>query len=157
MHPSIPQHTPVTRPHSSQRGACNRSRHIWWRLTRYAATALPRAVIYTVVQPPRYDGPRSYSKLFTPQSFEDSISTQKDRERAKSSGDKDFGKDRSRYWLVLFGAPWNSESAAVTPLFGGLSEEYGSEGLRFGEVDIAAWPQLADSNKVTRRCDTGVH
>lgn len=106
------------------------------------------AVVFTLGQAPRYDGARSYGKLFTPQSFEDTIATPKEREKAKSSGDKDFGKDRSRHCLVFFGAPWSSECTALAPAFADLSQQYGSDNLRFGEVDIAAWPQLAENHKV---------
>lgn len=97
-------------------------------------------VLYCLVRPPPYDGPRAYDRPFTPSGFEGEVLA-----------------DRGRPWLVLFGAPWSTESLVVAPLFAALSLEFGGAGgaVSFGEVDVDAWPRLAAQYKISDRMWSG--
>ena len=81
-----------------------------------------------------YDGARSYSVAFTPQSFQAEVMT--------------VDKASSKTWLVLFGAPWSSGTMSFAPVFASLSLKYARDNLAFGEVDVSMWPALAKQLKV---------
>jgi hypothetical protein len=46
-------------------------------------------------------------------------------------------------WFVMFSAPWSSQSLQANATFAELSLEFGSEQLRFGELDVGRWPKMA--------------
>lgn len=43
----------------------------------------------------------------------------------------------------MFSAPWSSQSLQAAATFADLSLEFGSERLRFGELDVGRWPKVA--------------
>jgi len=94
------------------------------------------AVLYAMVWPPYYDGPRSYGKPLVPDHFH--------RQVMPSSGPS------SGYWLVMFTVYSAFESIAVLPLFDALATEFsgGPGRLNFGEVDVGSWQELAQHFKV---------
>eukprot|EP00892_Ulva_mutabilis_P000194 jgi/Ulvmu1/10175/UM006_0131.1 len=96
-------------------------------------------VLYAMVWPPYYDGPRSYGKPLVPDHFHSQV--------MPSSGPS------SGHWLVMFTAYSAFESIAVLPLFDQLASEFsGASGrLRFGEVDIGSWRELAEHFKISTK------
>ena len=53
------------------------------------------------------------------------------------------GSPAAESWLVMFSAPWSSQSLQAAATFADLSLEFGSERLRFGELDVGRWPKMA--------------
>lgn len=96
--------------------------------------------MYAMVWPPYYDGPRSYGKALVPDHFHSQV--------MPSSGPP------SGFWLVMFTVYSAFESMAVLPLFGELATEFSGESsrVRFGEVDVGSWKELAEHFKVRPGC-----
>lgn len=46
-------------------------------------------------------------------------------------------------WLVMLTAPWSSKSRHAQHTFAELSQEYSSNNLRFGELEVSRWPKVA--------------
>mmetsp|Transcript_26953 Transcript_26953/g.43379 ORF Transcript_26953/g.43379 Transcript_26953/m.43379 type:complete len:208 (+) Transcript_26953:210-833(+) len=47
-------------------------------------------------------------------------------------------------WVVFFYAPWNQGCADFVPTFSDIADKYKSNSLRFGKVDVARFPELAE-------------
>ena len=46
-------------------------------------------------------------------------------------------------WLVMLSAPWSAKSLQAQHTFSELSNEYSSESLKFGELEVSRWPKIA--------------
>lgn len=92
------------------------------------------AVMYAMMWPPYYNGRRSYGKPLVPDHFHSQV--------MPSSGPP------SGFWLVMFTVHSTYESIAVLPMFDELATEFSSTRLRFGEVDVGSWKELAEHFKV---------
>lgn len=78
---------------------------------------------------PRYDGTQNVD-ILTPASFESEVLGTQSSPAATS-------------WFVMFSAPWSSQCLAAAATFADLSLEFGSDRLRFGELDVGRWPKMA--------------
>jgi hypothetical protein len=93
---------------------------------------IDHAVCHAVVWPPPYDGPRPYGKPMVPEIF---------HEQVVAPG------GNAGAWMVLFTDAMRHDGIAMAPLFAELAGTFGQGRLRFGEVDVATWPELADHYK----------
>lgn len=75
---------------------------------------------------PFYSGPASYT-TFTPASFSQSVEENK-------------GKTE---WIVEFFAPWSPNCLSLEPVFAEISNQFSSDEIKFGKVDISRWPAMA--------------
>lgn len=51
-------------------------------------------------------------------------------------------------WVVMFYSTWSSACAQMSPVFAELSRRYGSDRLKFGSLDVGAWPSTAKELKI---------
>lgn len=95
---------------------------------------LAAAVAYLLFPQPIYRGPSAVLPL-TPASF---------RELVEGTSPSNTS------WLVQFYAPWSPPCIHLEPAVAELSLRYGTapSRLRFGRVDAARWPALAEAHKV---------
>lgn len=93
-----------------------------------ACLVLCYALIFLLMQPPRYEGPTSV-ELLTPTSVANRV--------LHSSVQNPVS------WFVMFSAPWSSHCAQAQATFAELSVDYASDKLRFAEIDVGRWPKIA--------------
>jgi hypothetical protein len=104
--------------------------------TRWVAGKLELEIVYAVMYgmlwPPAYSAERPYGKPMVPAVFHESI--------LAPGG-------QAGTWLVLFQIAERYESISVAPLFAELATTYGGGALRFAEVDVGVWPEVAEQYK----------
>ena len=57
-------------------------------------------------------------------------------------------KDPSVTWIVELYAPWSPQCLYLEPVIAEISNQYGSNALKFGKVDVSRWPSIAKKYKV---------
>lgn len=80
---------------------------------------------------PFFDGPTKIVDL-NPQNF--TLLVEKDSKRET--------------WIVEFFAPWSPQCLALEPAFAEISNEYASDTLQFGKLDVSEWPSMAKKFKI---------
>jgi len=51
--------------------------------------------------------------------------------------------DRKSYWIIEFYATWSPPCTTLSSLFGEISQQYGTENLKFGKIDLGQYPLIA--------------
>lgn len=62
--------------------------------------------------------------------------------------EKELARDKKVKWLIEFYATWNPDCNEFASVFGELSAKYASKNLKFGKIDIARSPKIADKYDV---------
>lgn len=62
--------------------------------------------------------------------------------------EKELVKDKKVKWLVEFYATWNPDCNEFAGVFGELSAKYANKNLRFGKIDVARSPKIAEKYDV---------
>ncbi|CAH8613563.1 unnamed protein product [Dicrocoelium dendriticum] len=56
--------------------------------------------------------------------------------------------DSRTAWLVTFYTAWSPACISLQPIFAELSNDFGSEHLKFGKLDVARYPELATKHNI---------
>ena len=56
---------------------------------------------------------------------------------------EDLSEDHEVVWIVEFFTTWSPPCHAAMPAFASLSNQYASEYLRFGKIDVGKYPEAA--------------
>lgn len=62
--------------------------------------------------------------------------------------EKELAKDKKVKWLIEFYATWNPDCNEFAGVFGELSAKYANKNLKFGKIDVARSPKIADKYNI---------
>jgi thiol-disulfide isomerase/thioredoxin len=62
--------------------------------------------------------------------------------------EKELTKDKKVRWLIEFYATWNPDCNEFAGVFGELSAKYANKNLKFGKIDVARSPKIADKYNI---------
>ena len=91
--------------------------------------------MFLLLKGPRYNGPQKISTFYSINDFENTVTGKK---ASKSD----------TMWLVAFVTDWNPDCHFFIPVLAELSLRYTNETLRFGQIDIGKFPELAEVFKI---------
>ncbi|OWF43330.1 thioredoxin-related transmembrane protein 2-B-like [Mizuhopecten yessoensis] len=63
--------------------------------------------------------------------------------------DEEIKRDRRVTWLVTFYVAWSPPCVSFANIFSELSAEYSLENLKFGKIDIAKYPEVAEKYRIS--------
>lgn len=101
-----------------------------WRIAAYYTVLV--VVLYLIVPQPTYTGPHKFVELTLDELLSGELANSKTQ------------------WLVQVYSPLSSRCRQLQPLLSKLSVQYASNTLRFGRLDLTAFPQAAEELQVSR-------
>lgn len=63
--------------------------------------------------------------------------------------EKELIADKKVKWLIEFYATWNPDCNEFASVFGELSAKYANKNLKFGKIDVARSPKIAEKYDIT--------
>ena len=92
-------------------------------------------IMFLLLKGPRYNGPQKISTFYSINDFENTVTGKK-------------ASESDTMWLVAFVTDWNPDCHFFIPVLAELSLRYTNETLRFGQIDIGKFPELAEVFKI---------